>query len=155
MRPRGFTLIEIAVVLAITAFLVAALAAASVGMCQKSKAESTKALVRSLEAGCESYRAKLGEYPGGPSGVTSDTTILHRTLCVPFAATEGNAGGRGKLIGPFVELAAERAKFAPQIHDDWGWPVRYTLPGSHNTHGFDVDASSAEGGAIGNWVGGR
>ncbi|KAF0245297.1 MAG: hypothetical protein FD180_1702 [Planctomycetota bacterium] len=147
MRPasRGFTLIELAVVVALLIFMASGLAAVCAGMTRSSRAESTRALVRALDAACDSYRTKMGSYPGFPRA-TSDTTVLHRALCVPAPP-----------LGPFIELPSSRLSCAPQIHDDWGWPIRYSLPGlrrnqpGDNSRRFDLDASSTEGGVIGNW----
>ncbi|MCE9584289.1 MAG: prepilin-type N-terminal cleavage/methylation domain-containing protein [Planctomycetes bacterium] len=153
---RGFTLIELAIVVAILVFLVAGLAAVCAGVTQRSKVESTRSLVRALEAGCEAYRANLGVFPGSPSA-TSDTTLLYRSLCVPLPS-----GGADRMDAPFVVLPSARLGCAPQIQDEWGWPVRYSLPGrphgsdgSDNSRRFDIDASSSEGGVIGNWPAAR
>ncbi len=151
----GFTLIELAVVIALLVFLVGGLAAVCTGINRTSRSESTRSLVRALDAACDSYRSRVGSYPGFPR-TSSDTTILHRALCVPVPVTRGDAGA--SFVGPFLELPSSRLSCAPQIHDDYGWPVRYSLPGtSHaggadNSRRFDIDATSAEGGVIGNWT---
>ncbi|MEK7467393.1 MAG: prepilin-type N-terminal cleavage/methylation domain-containing protein [Planctomycetota bacterium] len=150
-RHRGFTLIELAVVIAILVFLISGLGAVCAGMRGSSRVESTRSLIRALDSACDSYRSKLGSYPGFPRA-TSDTTVLHRALCVPLPAS-----GTNRLIGPFIELPSSRLSCAPQIHDDWGWPIRYSLPGAlhgrgaDNSRRFDLDATSTEGGVIGNW----
>ncbi|MBI2919963.1 MAG: prepilin-type N-terminal cleavage/methylation domain-containing protein [Planctomycetes bacterium] len=159
MRRHGFTVLELLVVIAILGFLVSALAVACAGMTHRANVVATQSLVRALDAGCHSYESKFGKYPGAPSA-TADTTVLYRTLCVSLVATEGGTGagpGKSRVLEPFCELPKARTPLAPQIHDDWGWPVRYTLPGTahadgtDNTAGFDIDASSTEGGVIGNW----
>lgn len=156
-RRDGFTLIELAVVVALVAFLAGGLAAVCAGMNRASRLESTRSLVRALDAACDSYRARLGRFPGFPSAA-NDTTVLHRALCVPVPVTRGDAGADGaSLAPPFIELPSSRLACAPQIHDDWGWPVRYSLPGANhgpaadNSRRFDIDATSGQGGVIGNW----
>jgi prepilin-type N-terminal cleavage/methylation domain-containing protein len=159
-RRDGFTLIELAVVIALVAFLAGGLAAVCAGMNRASRLESTRSLVRALDAACDSYRARLGQYPGFPR-TANDTTVLHRALCVPAPFIRGDAGADGaRLSAPFLELPSSRLSCAPQIHDDWGWPVRYSLPGPRHpaadtSRRFDIDASSAEAGELGNWNAGR
>lgn len=158
-RERGgFTVVELAVVIALVVFLAGSLAVVCTGINRTSRSESTRSLVRALDAACDSYRTRIGSYPGFPR-TSSDTTILHRALCVPVPVTRGDAGASGGLfVGPFLELPSSRLSCAPQIHNDWGWPVRYSLPGTlhaggaDNSRRFDIDASSAEGGVIGNWT---
>jgi type II secretory pathway pseudopilin PulG len=159
-RDSGLTIVELLVVIGVISFLIAALALACANMTHRAKFESTRSLIRALESGAEAYQSRLGCYPGHPA-VTADTTILCQALCTPLAATEGHAGpGFSRIVSlpPFVELPRTRLSFAPQIHDDWGWPLRYTLPGADhfpnglsNAGRFDIDASSSEAGELGNW----
>ncbi|NUN47327.1 MAG: prepilin-type N-terminal cleavage/methylation domain-containing protein [Candidatus Brocadiae bacterium] len=158
-RSRGFTLIELVVTVGILGILFGALVISSIGITRRARIESSRALVRALDTGCEAYAVKFGRYPGAPA-TTADTTTLHQALCVPLNATGGNAGpGPGKTWGPFCELPGWRTRNAPQIHDDWGWPVRYSFPGlDHSGTGgldnrrrFDIDASSVDAPGLGNW----
>lgn len=153
---RGFTLIELGVTVALVIFMVASLAAVCAGIGHRSKLESTRSLLRALDAGCEAYRSRLGSYPGFPSA-SADTTVLYLALCVPVAVPSSSTQ---HLESPFVVLPSSHLACAPQIHDEWGWPVRYSLPGRHQGAGeagpaFDIDASSSEGGVIGNWPAAR
>lgn len=133
-KARGFTLIEIMVVLVILGLL-AALVVPSI-LNRPDQARQVKATqdVRALESALKLYRLDNFRYPTQAQGLAA----------LVRAPTDA-----GNWQGPYVDNLPE---------DPWGNPYRYANPG---THGKEIDvfsygADNAPGGEgadadIGNW----
>ncbi|MCE9584293.1 MAG: prepilin-type N-terminal cleavage/methylation domain-containing protein [Planctomycetes bacterium] len=155
-RGNGFTLLELLVVIAIIGFLAATLVVATVGLKQRSKYEKANALIRRLDAACESYFTKFQDYPsdfpkltaadkaGGiiwPGGPPKDKHLydyLGQPLSIVVRFT--GASSTSAILDPFVEFSPSEVSgpsagvHTVQILDPWGGPVWYELPGcDHGT----------------------
>ena len=67
-RPRGMTLIEIVVVIAITTMLMSAVGLYAIGQWRESQVNVAKTELKTLEAGLDTYLALTGRYPDPAHG---------------------------------------------------------------------------------------
>ena len=135
-RARGFTLLELLVVLAILGVIVALVSPRVIGYFGRAKSDAARVQIESLATALQYYRLDVGRYPSGQEG-----------LPALVAAPKGVARWRG----PYLD-----ARGVPD--DPWGRPYGYRLPPQH---GLDYDlytlgSDGAEGGEgeaadIGNW----
>jgi len=113
LNERGFTLLELLVVMVIIGLLSAYVGPKVFGQIGKSETRIAKAQVEAIVKALEQYRIDAGRYPSADQGLAS--------LMVAPA-------GEVKWAGPYM------AKALPQ--DPWGKPYLYRLPGQHGD--FDV-----------------
>jgi general secretion pathway protein G len=145
MRPtmnsnrRGFTLIEILVVISIIVLLVG-LAAANFGkLFGGAQVNVAKLMVsQSLKTPLLAYRLQMGDYPSTEEGIQA-----------LFVAPAGK-GDRWR--GPYVD---DNALKYP-LDDPWGEPYQYRYPGTHNKGSYDLwskgpDKMDGTDDDIGNW----
>ena len=126
-QPRGFTLVEILIVLALIG-VVAGLAMSNLGeIFGGGKVKAAQTWVNSTgEAYINSYFALVGDYPKSLSELRNPPNG----------------------VPPFVKRAAD-------LQDPWGKDYIYQYPGSRNTGSFDLSTTSPDGKVIGNWDGGN
>ena len=135
-QTRGFTLLEIMVVLAILGLLVG-LAVTNLdkifGGAQEKVAHTF--VTTSLSAPLMTYRMDMGGYPSTAEGLAA--------LCTaPQSAT-------GRWNGPYIIDGKIPL-------DPWNEPYQYACPGKHNPKGYDVwskgpDKQDGTADDIGNW----
>lgn len=133
-NQRGFTLLEIMVVVVIIGLLLAIVAPNLID--RKGQAEVTKAKfdVRALESALDAYRLDMGSYPSTDGGLEALTQK-------PSDAPRWKEGGYIKSL--------------PK--DPWGRDYQYLNPGVQGTIDvFSLGADGAQGGEglnadIGNW----
>ncbi len=113
MKQRGFTLLELLVVMVIIGLLSAFVGPKVFGQIGKSETKIAKAQVEAIVKGLEQYRIDAGRYPSADQGL---------------AALMVAPAGEAKWAGPYM------AKALPQ--DPWGRPYLYRLPGERGD--FDV-----------------
>ena len=104
---RGFTLLELLVVMVIIGLLSAYVGPKVFGQIGKSETKIAKAQIEAIVKGLEQYRIDAGHYPSADQGLAA--------LIVAPA-------GEAKWAGPYM------AKALPQ--DPWGRPYLYRVPRS-------------------------
>ncbi len=132
---RGFTLLELLVVMVIIGLLAGLVAPRYFAQVGKSQIKVAKAQIDSLDKALDQFRLDVGRYPTSEEG-------LQVLVVAP--------SGETRWAGPYLK------KGVPA--DPWGHPYVYEQPG---THGSDFDlfsygrdgrpGGSGEDADIGNW----
>lgn len=102
MATRGFTLLELLVVLVIIGLLVAYVAPRYFSQVGKSEVKAARAQIKALEDALDQYRLDVGHYP------TSDQGL---------AALNAQPAGEARWQGPYLKKAVP--------NDPWGNPYQY------------------------------
>jgi len=135
---KGFTLIEILVVIAILATLASAVMMTLHKKPDEARVAKTKSDISSLEQALEVFRLDMQRYPTDEEGL--------QALVV---APDSEDVDRWK--GPYIKRME---------NDPWGTPYVYAIPGEHNPESFDLmsyGGNREEGGEgefdtdLGNW----
>lgn len=126
---RGFTLIELIVVIAIIAIL-AALMLQTAGFVQNKGARSrAEAEIAALSAALESYKVEFGEYPRGTNTSKNGNNAFLYTALTPTNRR------------PFFEFPKNMTNATGNIVDPFGQTYAYQFPGNTNRSGaqfFDL-----------------
>jgi general secretion pathway protein G len=137
-KDRGFTLIEIMVVVVIIGILAAAIIPQFIGTTHDAKVSAAKSHVAELESAVERFYVHMDRYPTPEEGLK---------VLVDPPTGEGEAG---KWRGPYIKQLR---------NDPWGNAYQYRAPGNRHPSSFDIwsrGADGADGGEgqnadIGNW----
>jgi general secretion pathway protein G len=105
---RGFTLLELLVVLVILGLLVGIVAPRFFGQVGKSEIKVAKAQIKALEDALDQYRLDVGHYPATDQGL---------------AALNAQPTGEARWQGPYLKKAVP--------NDPWGNPYQFLSPGEH------------------------
>lgn len=106
-RSRGFTLLELLIVVVIIGLLAAYVGPKYFAQLGKSERTIAKAQIEALEKALDTYRLDVGRYPSSEEGLAALVTK-------PPSATQWN--------GPYLK------KNIPM--DPWGHPYQYRSPGA-------------------------
>jgi prepilin-type N-terminal cleavage/methylation domain-containing protein len=155
MRQRkGFTLLELLVVIGIISLLLSLLVVLIKNMVTKARVTKTATLIKVLSEGCSRYRVETGGFP--PQSPYSDSRCLHFYLgkelrIVTGRDLDGKALGYKTLppIVPFkadmLDLPSGQETLDPVVRppvpviDAWGNPILYRpYPGQQNPSAVDI-----------------
>jgi general secretion pathway protein G len=117
---RGFTLLELLVVMVIIGLLAGYVAPRYFGQIGKSEAKVAKAQLDSLEKALDQYRLDTGHYPSTEIGLTALVT---------------KPASEPKWSGPYLKKAVPL--------DPWGRAYQYKSPGDHGD--FDLISFGKDG----------
>jgi len=124
-NKRGFTLIEIMVVIVILALLAALVGPKILGRTDDAKIQTTKTQIRSLESALKLYKLDNGVYPTTEQGLNS--LVAKPTV--------------GTLPKNYKEGGYLESKQVPK--DGWGNDYIYVAPGEHGD--YDLSSYGADG----------
>jgi general secretion pathway protein G len=115
-RPRGFTLLELLVVILIIGLLVGIVAPRLLGQVSKSEVTAARAQLDAIDKAVQAFRMDTGHFPSTSQGLRALVTT---------------PPDEAKWRGPYMQ-----SELPP---DPWGSPYQYRLPG---TNGRDYDLYS-------------
>jgi len=124
-NKRGFTLIEIMVVIVILALLAALVGPKILGRTDDAKIQTTKTQIRSLESALKLYKLDNGVYPTTEQGLNS--LVAKPTV--------------GTIPKNYKEEGYLESKQVPK--DGWGNDYIYVAPGEHGD--YDLSSYGADG----------
>jgi general secretion pathway protein G len=124
-RNKGFTLLELLVVIVIIGLLAGYVAPRYFSQVGKSEIQVAKAQIESLEKALDQFRLDTKRYPTAEEG-------LHVLVAKP-----ANVAG---WSGPYLKKAVP--------NDPWGRPYQYRVPGERNE--FEIVSLGRDGKAGGN-----
>jgi general secretion pathway protein G len=126
MNQKGFTLIEILVVVIIIGILAALVIPKYAGRTEQARNAATKTQIDTLfSSALDMYEADNGNYPSTEQGLQA-LRVQPNTEPVPK-----------NWKGPYLK------KDVPL--DPWGKPYVYTYPGTHNPGGYDLYSVGPDG----------
>lgn len=134
-NERGFTLLELLVVLAILGLLAAIVGPQVIKYLGSSRSGTAQVQVKNIASALQLFRLDAGRYPTAGEG-------LNALVSAPPSDPEWN--------GPYLPDAKA-------ITDPWGKPYQFRVPGTHGEIDvFTLGSDGAEGGTgeakdVGNW----
>jgi general secretion pathway protein G len=123
---RGFTLLELLVVIVIIGLLAGLVAPRYFDQVSKSNTKIAKAQIDALEKALDQYRLDVGAYPSTEQGL---------------AALNGKPQNVEKWAGPYLKK--------PVPADPWGAPYAYKSPGEHGEYDLMSYGSDRQPGGTG------
>jgi len=136
-KNRGFTLVEIMVVVVIIGIIAASIIPSIMGTPGEAKISTAKADVAAIDSAVERFYIHMDRYPTTEEGL--------KVLVDPPTGDDAK-----QWRGPYVKQLR---------NDPWGNPYQYTCPGTHHPTSFDiwsrgkdgVDGGEGDNADIGNW----
>ena len=120
MQQRGFTLLELLVVMVIIGLLAGYVGPRFFSQIGKSEVNTARAQIDAFEKGLDQYRLDVGRYPSSEQG-------LQALMTAP--------PGEPRWQGPYLRKAVPA--------DPWGNAYRYRHPGEHGE--YDIFSYGADG----------
>lgn len=116
-RQRGFTLVELLLVLVILALIAGLVLPGIIGKAESAKAKAASSQISRISMSVESFYLDTGRTP----------TTLDELVNEPSGVTGWN--------GPYIKNSL--------LKDPWGRPYKYRTPGEHGD--FDIQSFGADG----------
>jgi general secretion pathway protein G len=110
-KPRGFTLLELLVVMVIIGLLAGYVGPKLFAQIGKSEVKAARAQIDALQKSLDQYRIDVGRYPSSQQGL---------------AALNVAPAGETRWSGPYLAKAVPR--------DPWGHDYQYRSPGAHGDY---------------------
>ena len=120
-RPRGFSLLELVIVLIILGTIMAFLAPRIFGNVERANQQLARAKMEQLSGQLEIMRLEVGRYPNTQEGLRA---LLEKPA------------GMERWNGPYI-------KDPQTLKDPWGNDFKYTAPGTNKP--FDLSSFGADG----------
>ncbi|MDD5424483.1 MAG: type II secretion system protein GspG [Candidatus Omnitrophica bacterium] len=127
---RGFTIIELIVVMTIIMMLAGLVAGAASSARQRALIARTRSMIAAIETGLGMFQSDLGGYP--TSGNTNLYNCLTTNSGTYFLSTNTNLPSTN-WAGPYMIFKDSDLTSGTTIIDAWGTPLTYTRPDT--THG--------------------
>ncbi len=124
-RLRGFTLIEILVVIIVLGLLAALVGPRILGRVSEAKSATARTQIELLGMALDNYRLDNGSYPSTEQGLDALQTKPTREP-IPL-----------NWRGPYLKKAVPL--------DPWGRPYSYMSPGEHSPSGYDLYTLGRDG----------
>lgn len=155
-RRKGFTLVEILVVITIITLLVSFLVVMIANIMEKARYAKTAALIKMLDDGCRTYNLDFGQYPPNSK---QDSRSLHHHLGMErrIATQKSDVGGtlvskKPPIIEFKLDMLADTKGGLPDpktnptpIVDAFDNPIRYVVPGKWNKKSVDIWSPGKDG----------
>ncbi len=125
VTARGFTILELLLVLAILAVLAGIVSTRFVGQSQAAKVKAAHTQLENLNLSLNRFEVDLGRFPSASEGLTA---LIER----PGDDT------KKAWLGPYLDGNAIPL-------DQWGHPWNYRFPGQHRPDGFDLWSNGPDG----------
>jgi general secretion pathway protein G len=122
---RGFTLLEIIVVIIVLALLAGLVAPQIFGRLTEARGTTAKTQIELLGTALDTYRLDNGSYPTTEQGLQA---LREQPVRAPVPAN---------WRGPYLRKAVP--------NDPWGRPYLYRFPGERNTSAFDLRSLGRDG----------
>jgi prepilin-type N-terminal cleavage/methylation domain-containing protein len=128
VRPHGFTLVELLVVMGVIVLLLAILLPVYASIRRSQKIKRVEAMVQSIASGIESYQNDYGLYPpSDPDDVTLPANNRGNRALVHFLKAGEAQGGRSApyLPTPFYTQTQHPEIATDVLLDEWEEPLIY------------------------------
>jgi prepilin-type N-terminal cleavage/methylation domain-containing protein len=139
---KGFTLVELLIVIAIIGLLMAMLGVLIQGLLDRAKYAKTNSIVQALESSCKNYKTDYGEYPPVSMFGNGNSMNLHWYLGRQRYVSQGYSSGGGGFATKrpgYIDFPSDWLETGPsstypqsgnvfKVIDAWVNPITYQNP---------------------------